>query len=46
MTELLVDQFAKANYSIKEDAKRFWSFLADVQEIRTGVREGRHRAAE
>lgn len=46
VTELLADQFAKTNYSIKEDAKRFWSFLADVQEIRNGVREGRHQSAE
>lgn len=46
VTELLVDQFAKANYSIKEDAKRFWSFLSDVQEIRDGVRSGRHQSAE
>ncbi len=46
VTELLVDQFAKANYSIKEDAKRFWSFLSDVQEIRNAVREGRHQSAE
>lgn len=46
VSELMADQFAKANYSIKEDAKRFWSFLADVQEIRAGVRAGRHQAAE
>lgn len=46
MTELLADQFAKANYSIKEDAKRFWAFLSDVQEIRNGVRQGRHQSAE
>ena len=46
VTEVLADQFAKANYSIKEDAKRFWSFLSDVQEIRKGVREGRHQSAE
>ena len=46
VSELMADQFAKANYSIKEDAKRFWSFMADVQEIRAGVRAGRHQAAE
>lgn len=46
VTELVADQFAKANYSIKEDAIRFWSFLANVQEIRDGVRAGRHQAAE
>jgi RimJ/RimL family protein N-acetyltransferase len=46
VTELVVDQFAKTNYSIKEDAKRFWNFLAEVQEIRKGVRDGRHQSAE
>jgi RimJ/RimL family protein N-acetyltransferase len=46
VTELLVDQFAKANYSVKEDAKRFWDFLAKVDEIRQGVRAGRHQSAE
>ena len=46
VTELVVDQYAKANYSIKEDAKRFWDFLSKVQEIRQGVRKSRHQSAE
>jgi len=46
VTEFVADQYAKTNYSIKEDAKRFWDFLSKVQEIREGVREARHRAAE
>jgi len=46
VTEFVADQYAKTNYSIKEDAKRFWNFLAKVQEIRNGVREARHQAAE
>jgi RimJ/RimL family protein N-acetyltransferase len=46
VTELVADQFAKTNYSIKEDAKRFWNFLARVQEIRQGVRKARHQSAE
>jgi len=46
VTEMVADQFAKTNYSIKEDAKRFWSFLEKVQEIRQGVRDARHQAAE
>lgn len=45
-TEFVADQYAKTNYSIKEDAKRFWSFLSKVQEIRSGVRDARHQAAE
>jgi GNAT superfamily N-acetyltransferase len=46
VTELVADQFAKTNYSIKEDAKRFWQFLAEVDEIRQGVRKARHQSAE
>lgn len=46
MTEFVADQYAKTNYAIKEDALRFWNFLAKVQEIRQGVREARHQAAE
>ena len=46
ISELVADQYAKTNYNIKEDAKRFWSFLAKVQEIRQGVRETRHQSAE
>jgi len=46
VTEFVADQYAKTNYSIKEDAKRFWNFLSKVQEIRAGVREARHQAAE
>jgi hypothetical protein len=46
VSEFVADQYAKTNYNIKEDAKRFWNFLAKVQEIRTGVREARHQAAE
>jgi RimJ/RimL family protein N-acetyltransferase len=46
VTEFVADQYAKTNYSIKEDAKRFWDFLAKVQEIRAGVRDARHQAAE
>ena len=46
VTELVADQFAKTNYNIKEDAKRFWNFLEKVQEIRQGVRKSRHQSAE
>ena len=46
VTEFVTDQYAKTNYSIKEDAKRFWNFLAKVHEIRNGVRDTRHQSAE
>lgn len=46
VTEFVADRYARTNYQIKEDAKRFWDFLAKVQEIRQGVRDARHQAAE
>ena len=46
ITEFVADQYAKTNYAIKEDAQRFWNFLEKVQEIRQGVRDARHQAAE
>lgn len=46
ITEFVAEQYANTNYSIKEDAKRFWNFLAKVQEIRAGVQGARHQAAE
>jgi hypothetical protein len=46
IAELFTDQYAQTNYSIKEDVKNFWYFLNQVQEIREGVRAGRHQSAE
>jgi predicted acetyltransferase len=46
IAELFTDQYAQTNYSIKEDVKNFWYFLTQVQEIREGVRTGRHQSAE
>ena len=46
LQELISEQFAQANYSLKEDVKRFMDALAGVQEIRAGVRESRHKSAE
>ena len=46
IAELFTDQYAQTNYSIKEDVKKFWYFLTQVQEIREGVRAGRHQSAE
>lgn len=46
VSELIIDQYAKANYLVKSDAQKFWRFLSNVQEIRQGVRDGRHQSAE
>ncbi len=46
MTEAVEDQVGEVDFKLKVQAKRFWEFLASVQEIRCGVREGRHKSAE
>jgi hypothetical protein len=44
MAELVEEQVAQTDYRLKQQAKRFWSFLMGVQEVRRGVREGRHKS--
>jgi hypothetical protein len=46
MASLVTDHFGEVDYQLKKQAQQFWRFLGDVQEIRQGVREGRHQAAE
>lgn len=45
VSELWDNQVAEVDYQLKKQAKQFWSILADVQEIRQDVREGRHKSA-
>lgn len=45
MSELVDEQLAQTDYRLKRQVKSFWDFLANVQETRQGVREGRHRSA-
>ena len=45
VSELWDNQVAEVDYQFKKQAKQFWSILADVQEIRQGVREGRHKSS-
>ncbi|HTH78754.1 MAG TPA: GNAT family N-acetyltransferase [Ramlibacter sp.] len=44
MAELLEEQLAQTDYTLKQQAKRFWAFLAGVQQVRSGVRSGRHKS--
>jgi hypothetical protein len=44
VAELLEEQLAQADYRLKMQAKQFWNFLSDLQDVRRGVREGRHRS--
>ncbi len=43
--ELLEEQLAQTDYRLKVQAKNFWKFLAGLQDVRRGVREGRHKSA-
>ena len=42
MTEMLEEQMAQADYHIKVQAKHFWDFLSDVQDVRRGVTDVQH----
>lgn len=45
LSEMLEEKLAEADYRLKLQAKRFWEFLAGLQEVRRGVREGRGKAS-
>ena len=44
VTELIEEQVAQTDYRIKVQAKQFWSFLADVQEVRRGAIDAQRRS--
>ncbi len=46
MSELVEEQIARTDYWRKLKAKSFRDFLDGAQEVRRGVREGRHKSAE
>lgn len=46
MTEMVEQQIAEVDYQLKRQAKQFWDFLANVQEVRSGVQNARHQSAE
>ena len=45
LVELMSEQYAKTNYDIKSQVKKFWDFIQDVQEIRDGVKVARHKSS-
>lgn len=45
MTELIEEQVAQTDYRIKVQAKQFWNFLADVQEVRRNAIDAQSRSA-
>lgn len=46
MSEIVAGHFGEADYQLKKQAQQFWRFLQGLQEVRQGVRDGRHQAAE
>lgn len=44
MSEIVEEQFAQTDYRLKVQAKQFWDLLSSLQEVRKGVREGRHKS--
>ena len=45
LNELMLEQYAKTNYDIRKEIKKFWDFMKDVQEIRQGVKLARQKSA-
>jgi GNAT superfamily N-acetyltransferase len=44
MSELVEEQLAQTDYQLKLQARSFREFLAGIQDVRRGVREGRHKS--
>jgi len=40
LSELIEEQLAEADYRLKRQARQFWDFLAGLQEVRQGLRQG------
>lgn len=43
MEQMVNQHVAEFDYQLKKQARQFWGFLAGMQEIRQGMREGRHK---
>ncbi len=46
LTELLAEQVAQTDYRIKVQVKQFWSFLAEVQELRRNVQDAQRHGPQ
>ena len=46
LSELLAEQVAQTDYRIKVQAKQFWSFLAEVQQLRRNVQEAQRNRSQ
>lgn len=45
MSAIALEHFAAVDFALKRRAKQFWSFLASVQEVRSGMRDSRKKSA-
>ncbi len=45
VSELIEEQIAQTDYRLKVQAKQFWSFLADLQDVRRSAIEAQSRSA-
>lgn len=45
VTELVEERMAETDYQLKVQARNFWDFIRDLQEVRQGVRDSRGRSA-
>lgn len=45
LSEIALEHFAEVDFQLKTRAKQFWSFLAGLQEIRSGLREARGKSS-
>lgn len=45
MTELVDEQIAQTDYRLKQQAKQFWDFLAEVQQVRRDVQDASKKTA-
>ena len=44
VSELIEEQLAQTDYKLKTQARQFLDFLAELQSVRKGVQEGRHKS--
>jgi hypothetical protein len=44
VAEMIEEQIAQTDYKLKSQARQFLRFLAELQSIRKGVQEGRHKS--
>ena len=45
MSEIALQHYAQVDFQLKTRAKQFWAFLAELQEIRSGIRAARDKSS-